>query len=69
MAFYDTAGAVKEIIRLRDPRSAAIAGIQAADIYGGIVLARGVEDDDANFTRFLLVKEGAASPLRKARTS
>jgi prephenate dehydratase len=61
IAFYDTAGAVKEVIRLRDPRSAAIAGIQAADIYGGIVLARGVEDDDANFTRFLLVKEGAAS--------
>jgi prephenate dehydratase len=61
IAFYDTAGAVKEIIRLRDPRSAAIAGIQAADIYGGMVLARGVEDDDANFTRFLLVKGGTAS--------
>jgi prephenate dehydratase len=61
VAFYDTAGAVKQVIRLQDPHSAAIAGIQAADIYGGIVLARGVEDDVANFTRFLLVKAGAAS--------
>jgi prephenate dehydratase len=61
VAFYDTAGAVKQVIQLQDPHSAAIAGIQAADIYGGVVLARGVEDDVANFTRFLLVKAGAAS--------
>jgi prephenate dehydratase len=61
VAFYDTAGAVKHVIQLQDRHSAAIAGIQAADIYGGLVLAAGVEDDAANFTRFLLVKEGAAS--------
>jgi prephenate dehydratase len=61
VAFYDTAGAVKQIIQLQDSHSAAIAGTQAADIYGGVLLARGVEDDDANFTRFLLVKEGRAS--------
>jgi prephenate dehydratase len=61
VAFYDTAGAVKQIIQLQDRHSAAIAGIQAADIYGGLVLAAGVEDDPANFTRFLLVKEGTAS--------
>ena len=61
IAFYDTAGAVKQIIQLQDRHSAAIAGIQAAEIYGGVVLAAGVEDDAANFTRFLLVKEGTAS--------
>jgi prephenate dehydratase len=60
IAFYDTAGAVKQIIGLRDRHSAAIAGIQAADIYGGTVLAEGVEDDAANFTRFLMVCAGAA---------
>ena len=58
VAFYDTAGAVKQIIQLQDPHAAAIAGIQAADMYGGVVLAEGVEDDVANFTRFLLVREG-----------
>lgn len=61
VAFYDTAGAVKHIIQLQDRYSAAIAGIQAADIYGGAVLAAGVEDDAANFTRFLLVMKGTAS--------
>jgi prephenate dehydratase len=58
IAFYDTAGAVKQIIQLRDRHSAAIAGIQAADIYGGMVLVEGVEDNAANFTRFFLVREG-----------
>src|ERR1700749_4843920 len=48
IAFYDTAGAVKQILSLRDRHAAAIAGIQAAEIYGGLVLAKGVEDDVAN---------------------
>jgi prephenate dehydratase len=61
IAFYDTAGAVKQIIGLRDRHSAAIAGIQAADIYGGRVLVEGVEDNAANFTRFLRVCAGAAT--------
>ncbi len=61
IGFYDTAGAVKQIIQLRDRHSAAIAGMQAADIYGGLVLLEGVEDDAANFTRFLMVREGTAS--------
>jgi prephenate dehydratase len=61
IAFYDTAGAVKQIIQLRDRHSAAIAGIQAADIYGGVVLAQGVEDNVANFTRFVLAREGTSA--------
>src|SRR3984957_20574312 len=58
IAFYDTAGAVKQILSLRDRHAAAIAGKQAAEIYGSLVLAKGVEDDVANFTRFVLVKAG-----------
>jgi prephenate dehydratase len=58
LPFYDTAGAVKQIVQLRDRHSAAIAGIQAADIYGGLVLKNGVEDDPANYTRFVLVRDG-----------
>jgi prephenate dehydratase len=63
VAFYDTAGAVKQIIQLRDRHSAAIAGMQAAEIYGGVVLMEGVEDDPANFTRFLLVRAGQPSSV------
>lgn len=54
--FYDTAGSVKHIIEsaLRD--SAAIAGVQAAQEYGGRILQRGLEDDKQNFTRFFFIR-------------
>jgi prephenate dehydratase len=54
--FYDTAGSVKHVIenRLRD--AAAVAGRQAAAVYGGRVLQAGIEDDKQNFTRFFLIR-------------
>ena len=61
MPFYDTAGAVKQIVELRDRHAGAIAGMQAAEIYGGVVLVESVEDDAANYTRFLLVRAGGAT--------
>ncbi len=61
IGFYDTAGAVKQVVELRDRHAAAIAGAQAATAYGGVLLAENVEDDAANYTRFLLVRHGAAT--------
>ena len=54
--FYDTAGSVKHVVAndLRD--TAGIASLEAAKQYGGRVLARGIEDDKRNFTRFFLVR-------------
>jgi prephenate dehydratase len=56
-SFYDTAGSVKHVIEadLRD--TAAIAGAQAAEQYGGRILKRSLEDDKQNFTRFFLVRK------------
>ncbi len=53
--FYDTAGSVRHIIEegLRD--AAAIAPRQAAKQYGGRILLAGIEDDQQNYTRFLLI--------------
>lgn len=53
--FYDTAGSVKHIVakNLRD--AAAIASREAAEVYGGKILQRGLEDDKRNFTRFVLL--------------
>ena len=59
IGFYDTAGAVKQVVELRDRHAAAIAGVQAATVYGGVLLAENVEDNPANYTRFLLVRAGA----------
>jgi prephenate dehydratase len=54
--FYDTAGSVKHIISLGDKESGAIASEQAALAYGGEVLASGIEDNPANYTRFFLIR-------------
>jgi prephenate dehydratase len=67
--FYDTAGSVKMLMErgLRD--AAAIASAPAAEIYGGHILRRSIEDDRGNFTRFFLLRrpEAAAREARKSR--
>jgi prephenate dehydratase len=59
VAFYDTAGSVKQLVELRDRHSAAVASIEAARQYNGQVLASGIEDNPENFTRFFLVRREA----------
>ncbi len=74
--FYDTAGSVKMIVEQQLTDAAAIASTLAADIYGGKILRRSIEDDRRNFTRFfLLYKKGApraklaGTPSRENKTS
>ncbi len=55
VAAYDTAGSVKLIMESREAGAAAIASAAAAEVYGARILAPGIEDDQANFTRFLLL--------------
>jgi prephenate dehydratase len=58
---YDTAGGVKQVMEAANPRSAAIASLQAAKWYGGEVLAADIEDDPANYTRFFLIQKAEGS--------
>jgi prephenate dehydratase len=55
--FYDTAGGVKHVIAERLPDAAGVAGRRAALVYGGRILAAGIEDDKRNFTRFFLLRK------------
>jgi prephenate dehydratase len=59
MAHYDTAGAALDVAQAQDPSCAAIANSAAAQIYGLEVLAQGIQDHAANFTRFLLIARDA----------
>lgn len=67
--FYDTAGAVKHVIKNKLTDTAAIAGIQAAEQYGGRVLQRSLEDDKQNFTRFFLVRTRRSKTPKANKTS
>lgn len=53
-AWWDTAGAAKEIAQAPETGVAAIASRLAGEIYGLEILKDGMEDDPNNFTRFLL---------------
>jgi prephenate dehydratase len=56
VAFYDTAGSVKQLMELREASVAAIASAQAASHYGGEILRAGIEDNAENYTRFFLIR-------------
>ena len=55
----DNARAAREVSELGDPSTAALASELAAEIYGLDVLARHIEDEDNNTTRFLIMAREA----------
>jgi len=57
--FYDTAGAVKQVVEKHDRHLAAIASAHAANHYGAEILAEGIEDNPQNYTRFQLIRRTA----------
>jgi prephenate dehydratase len=56
IAFYDTAGSVKQLTQLGNLDVAGIASEAAAQYYGAQILAMDIEDNPENFTRFFLVR-------------
>jgi prephenate dehydratase len=58
----DTAGSVRNVVQSKDSTRAAIAGRRAAEVYGGAILREHLEDDRANFTRFLLLSPATKTP-------
>ena len=62
----DTAGSVREVLARQDKSVAAIAGQRAADHYLGVILAKSVQDNAENFTRFVLLVPENQSATRSA---
>jgi prephenate dehydratase len=56
LAFYDTAGSVKQLAGLNDRRVAGVASRAAAAYYNAEILVYGIEDNPENYTRFFLVR-------------
>jgi len=66
---YDTAGSVKMIKEKGLSDSAAIASARAAEIYGMKVVAREIEDNPNNFTRFFVLAREDSPPSGDDKTS
>lgn len=60
--FFDTAGAVEFIKEGGAKHQAAIAGEQAAQLYGMPILARSIQDSRDNITRFLVLEPTETTP-------
>ncbi|AFZ68940.1 prephenate dehydratase [Deinococcus peraridilitoris] len=55
VAAYDTAGAAENLLGSGARDEAVIASRRAGELYGLDVLAQGIEDEDFNYTRFLVL--------------
>jgi len=66
---YDTAGSVKMIKEKGISDGAAIASTRAAEIYGMQILAKEIEDNPNNFTRFFILAEQDSPPSGNDKTS
>jgi len=62
---YDTAGSVRDLMARPVAATAAIGSALAAALYGAVVLCEGLEDHEANHTRFLVIAREPA-PLKGA---
>lgn len=69
IAWYDTAGAAKDLATEKPEGVAALATKRAAEIYGLEVLAESVEDVPFNFTRFFLLGQDEPPRAEYNKTS
>lgn len=67
--FHDTAGAVRFVKESDNPALAAIANREAAALYNLAVLREDIEDNPANFTRFLAIQPHGSVAEDANRTS
>jgi chorismate mutase/prephenate dehydratase len=71
VAFVDTAAAAQEVAQASDPKQAAIASVEAAELYGLSVLESAIADQEENWTRFVVISglEIEVDPKIPSKTS
>jgi prephenate dehydratase len=65
--FFDTAGAAEHLGQHKPEKTAAIASLQAAKLYGLKVMARDIADRGENYTRFLHIQKLSKKVEKKSR--
>ena len=66
---YDTAGSVKMLKEKGLKDAAAVASERAAELYGMKILAREIEDNPANYTRFFVLSKEDSPMTGRDKTS
>ncbi len=65
----DTATSVRSVVEENNPHHLAIASKDAAQIYGGNILAGPINDDPHNYTRFVLLQKEAPKQEETSTTA
>ena len=66
---HDTADSVRMVKQLSNPKIAAIASAQAAELYNLPILARSIETNKQNYTRFVVLSKKPAPTHDASKTS
>ena len=66
---YDTAGSAKLLVENQWHDAAAIASEWAAEQYGLNILHQGIESNQKNYTRFLILEKQPRAPAENGKTS
>ncbi len=69
VGWYDTAGSAQDLSHDPQPGLGAIATELAAELYGLEIVAKEIEDEPYNYTRFLLMGHGDPEPSDYNKTS
>ena len=69
VAVGDTAGAAERVSASAESGEAAIANLAAAEHFGLVALAEGIEDNPRNFTRFVVIGREPIEDRKAAKTS
>ena len=69
VAVGDTAGAAERVSASEETGDAAIANLAAAEHFGLVALAEGIEDNPRNFTRFVVIGREPIEDRKAAKTS
>lgn len=68
MAALSTVSAIQDMMRSEIP-AAAIATARAADIYGAVAVEKGIQDNSANLTRFVILSRRDSNRTGRDKTS
>jgi prephenate dehydratase len=69
VAALSTSGAVQEVAQGSDDHRAAIGPARAAELFGGAILARDIQDASSNVTRFVVLAPEDSPPTGDDKTS